>query len=275
MQGRSTLVIGAACLAGAACSLLIHLLSPLARSSSQEDDELPEPKVLKPPPQLDLRARSHSKANLLAAWPSYHSLDLAKGSPSRRTALLIVDVQPAYWDHNPALQAAFPEFPKHVSSLLDTAREVLRPSQIVHIRANYSFKFAENFCRLNPDKRLPDDIDSCDWCKSEAGEVVIAKPAMDGFHDTMLLKHLKSIGAEHVVVCGLLTSVCVLFTCQSAFAAGLRVTLYQRGCADRSLERHQQCLDHYSDYIFSKVDDDPDLETIFTGPVDPSTDEDV
>ena len=74
--------------------------------------------------------------------------------------------------------------------------------------------------------------------------------------------HSQDIGVDHVVVCGLLTSgrsqhpchhpsspsplpVCVLFTCQSAFAAGMRVTLFESACGDRTRERHMQLIDMY------------------------------
>merc|ERR1711988_12516 len=259
---RSLLVLGGFCLA-AVGSVITHLVWLSTRPESSEcsqpaESKEPQPVVRSPP--LTGRVRSCSRSNLLKSWPSYHSLDTAL-VPCRKTALLVVDCQPAYWDLNQDLRQNFPKLPANIAKLLSTARELLCPAQVVHIRANYSFKFAENFLRLNPDKSLPSDVNSCDWAKSETGEIVIAKPAMDAFHNTYLEQQLRSMGIEHVVVCGMLTSVCVLFTCQSAFAAGMRVSLYEDGCADRTVERHQGALSMYNKYIFTVNND---LGTVFS-----------
>ena len=53
------------------------------------------------------------------------------------------------------------------------------------------------------------------------------------------------IGVTEVVVAGMLSSVCVLFTLQSAFASGFRVKLYADGCGDRTQERHDTMIAMY------------------------------
>jgi nicotinamidase-related amidase len=72
--------------------------------------------------------------------------------------------------------------------------------------------------------------------------------------------YLESLGITDVVFCGLLTSVCVLFTMQSAFARGFRVRLYAEGCADRTRARHNAAIAMYDNYCFERCDD---LATVF------------
>lgn len=180
--------------------------------------------------------------------------------PAKTTALVVIDCQPAYYDFNPAIQANFPELPTKISHLLKVARERLSPPQIIHIRANYTFKFAKIFARLNPDKLVPHDVHACDWAASSVGEQVIVKGSFDAFYDTKLDSYLRETGIDTIVVCGLLTSVCVLFTTQSAFARGYKVLMFEQGCGDRNLERHKTALSLYENYCFETHNE---VETIF------------
>ena len=169
-------------------------------------------------------------------------------SSAPRVAVVLVDYQPAYWS-GPAA-AAFPDLPRHVEALLARARGRLAPAHIVHVRANYADAFLRNFARLNPDRAVPGDVTATPWAAARAGERVVVKGSFDAFHDTRLDAHLRDLGVGRVVVAGLLTSVCVLFTAQSAFARGYEVTLYEPGCGDRSRERHDAAVRLYGDYVF-------------------------
>jgi nicotinamidase-related amidase len=174
-----------------------------------------------------------------------------------RVALLLVDYQPAYWAGPAAL--AFPELPARVGALLARARSRLAPPQIVHVRANYSHRFAQNFKRLNPGRALPGDVEATPWAASTVGEKVVVKGSFDAFHDTRLDDHLRALGCDRVVVCGLLTSACVLFTAQSAFARGYRVTLFEPACGDKDVEIHAATVRVYGDYLFEVAPTDAAL----------------
>jgi len=170
-------------------------------------------------------------------------------------AVLVVDCQPVYWDEQPNIRSANPNLPRQISALLERARGALSPPQIVHVRANYTFRFAQNFKKLNPEKPLPSDIQACSWAASKVGEQIVVKSSFDSFHETNLETYLRDLGVSELIICGLLTSCCVLFTAQSAFASGFRVKLFDSACADRSQERHQQTLDNYGSYCFEVVND--------------------
>lgn len=181
-----------------------------------------------------------------------HSL---AASAMQHVALVVVDCQPVYWDEQSVVRDAFPRLPKEVRSLLKRARRDLSPPQIVHVRANYTFRFAQNFKRLNPEKPLPSDIQAVSWASSRVGEQIVVKSSFDSFHETNLEQYLRDLGVTDVVICGLLTSCCVLFSAQSAFASGFRVRLYEPACGDRSKQRHEQTLDTYGSYCFEVFDD--------------------
>lgn len=67
---------------------------------------------------------------------------------------------------------------------------------------------------------------------------------------TGLLHTLKSDGIDTVLVCGLITSVCVQHSAFGVFEAGYRTILVTDACADRGRERHEAALALYGDYMY-------------------------
>jgi hypothetical protein len=69
------------------------------------------------------------------------------------------------------------------------------------------------------------------------GEHVIEKSTFNAFHNTNLGSILRSSGKKKVLVCGLVTTACVLMTVHGAFVEGYDVSLVHDCCGDRTLER--------------------------------------
>lgn len=67
---------------------------------------------------------------------------------------------------------------------------------------------------------------------------------------TGLLDTLKRDGIDTVLVCGLITSVCVQHSAFGVFEAGYRTILVTDACADRGRERHEAALALYGDYMY-------------------------
>ena len=166
------------------------------------------------------------------------------------TAFLFIDYQEIY-TNDAALQRNFPSLRTHVERLLVDVRTNFPPENIVHVRSNYNHAFAQNFKKLHPDKPLPADVNPVSWACAKQAEKIIIKTSFDAFMNTELNEYLTQIGAKKIVVCGLLTSVCVLFTVHSAFARGYEVLLYEPGCADRDKNTHNTILKIYNGYIFT------------------------
>jgi nicotinamidase-related amidase len=89
-------------------------------------------------------------------------------------------------------------------------------------------------------------------CAVEApGELVIVKQTFDGFYRPELQDHLERTGKRFVLVAGLITSACVLFTATSASQRGFLTTVVEDCCADER-SAHEQTLERYQ-FIFGRT----------------------
>merc|ERR550539_165352 len=61
---------------------------------------------------------------------------------------------------------------------------------------------------------------------------------------------LRVSGIENVLVCGLITSVCVQHSAFSVFEAGYRTLLVEDACGDRGMARHKAALALYGNYMY-------------------------
>jgi nicotinamidase-related amidase len=68
-----------------------------------------------------------------------------------------------------------------------------------------------------------------------AGELVIQKAHPNSFLETRLEETLRSLGVDHVVVCGMMTSMCVDATARAASDLGFETTVVHDACATRDL----------------------------------------
>mmetsp|Transcript_13998 Transcript_13998/g.41383 ORF Transcript_13998/g.41383 Transcript_13998/m.41383 type:complete len:193 (-) Transcript_13998:144-722(-) len=169
-----------------------------------------------------------------------------------RAALIVVDVQTCWWSLSPCglARAAFPNLPQRTAALLAMAR--VHGVPIVHVRANYEGSpHVATMRRLNPSlNTVPILPDSEAWARERPGEPVVFKSTFDGFFRTELEACLCRMGVTRVLVCGLVTSACVLSTALGAFHRGFDVLLVEDCCADRSVARHQATVAMYADYCF-------------------------
>lgn len=67
------------------------------------------------------------------------------------------------------------------------------------------------------------------------GETVVVKHFPNSFRDTLLLDGLKAVGADRLIVAGMMTHMCVDTTVRAAFDLGYPVTLAHDACATRAL----------------------------------------
>lgn len=176
-----------------------------------------------------------------------------------RTALLVVDVQPEYWSQCPAVRKDFPDFPRNLGRLVAQARK--QKAKIIWVRADYRYAHSPwlvQFARLHRGN-IPsevhsdptnDDIQWEDFATPEGGEYVIPKTSWSSTRHTALMDLLKQSGIDTVLVCGLITSVCVQHSAFGIFEAGYRTLLVTDACADRGKARHDAALALYGDYMY-------------------------
>jgi hypothetical protein len=99
-----------------------------------------------------------------------------------------------------------------------------------------------------------------DFATPQGGEVIIAKSSWSSTSNTALMDILRVAGIETVLVCGLITSVCVQHSAFGIFEAGYRTLLVTDACADRGRARHDAALALYGDYMYELITSD-DLES--------------
>lgn len=143
-------------------------------------------------------------------------------------ALLIIDIQNDYFPGG-AYPLAEPEQAAAAAKrALGAFREAGEP--VVHVQHVWDAEDAE-FMRPGTD-----GIEIHAEVAPAAGETVIAKESPNAFLDTALEEHLRSIGVGELVVCGMMTSMCVDASVRAASDLGFSVTVLADACAAPDLE---------------------------------------
>ena len=173
-------------------------------------------------------------------------------------ALLLVDVQQSFW---PARgRRDFPDFPANVARLLALCRN--EGLEVIHVRSR--FKPDKSDWMLMYRLRVPVSHHPCvagqegeepvSFAAGEPGEHVVFKQTFDALHTPNLIPYLRENDKRVILVAGLLTSVCVLFTAASAAQLGFLAAVVEDCCADRP-ERHEHTLDGYQ-FMFDRITTD-------------------
>jgi nicotinamidase-related amidase len=171
-------------------------------------------------------------------------------------ALLLVDVQRDFW--GPLVdEPRFAAFPANVRALLDTARA--HRLLVVHTHAVFQPDGSDwmLFYRPQGRGRIPciagePGVVVEAFAVPHPGEPVILKQTFDGFANTDLERVLRARGIKAVLVAGLVTSVCVLFTATSAYLRRLVPVVVRDACADEP-EKHDATLRAYTGLCFQSV----------------------
>ena len=87
----------------------------------------------------------------------------------------------------------------------------------------------------------------------EGGESIIAKSSWSSTSKTALMDILRVSGIDTVLVCGLITSVCVQHSAFGVFEAGYRTLLVEDSCGDRGRARHEAALALYGGYMYELI----------------------
>jgi nicotinamidase-related amidase len=142
--------------------------------------------------------------------------------------LLIVDIQKDYFPGG-----AYPLVgPEQAATAAKRALEAFRDAgdPVVHIQHVWDEPDAE-FMRPGTDGiEMHPDVAPAE------GETVITKESPNAFLGTPLEQHLRSIGTEQLVVCGMMTSMCVDASARAASDLGFSVTVLADACAAPDLE---------------------------------------
>ena len=143
------------------------------------------------------------------------------------TALLVIDIQNDYFPGGKFPLVNPEEAAKKAYLLLQCFRE--HGGHHVHIQ----------HISLKPDAAFfikgDSGSDIHDLAAHFEGEPIVYKHYPNAFRETNLLEMLKAWGAERLVICGMMTHMCVDATARAAVDLGFQVIIAEDACATRDL----------------------------------------
>ncbi|MDR2915148.1 MAG: cysteine hydrolase [Tannerella sp.] len=145
-----------------------------------------------------------------------------------KKALLIIDLQNDYFEGGTNTLVGSWEASLNAKALLNDFRSKSLP--VVHIQ-HFSTRPGSTF--FIPGTRgveIHENVTPID------GEKVIAKNYPNGFRETNLLDYLQSNHINDLVICGMMTHMCVDATTRAAKDFGFSCTVIGNACATRNLE---------------------------------------
>jgi nicotinamidase-related amidase len=144
-----------------------------------------------------------------------------------KPALVIIDIQNDYFPGGKMELEGSPEAGLQAAKLLQHFRSKGLP--LVHIQHVSNRPGASFF--------LPDTegVNIHASVAPHSGEIVLQKHFPNSFRGTPLLEHLRGLGADHLIIAGMMTHMCVDATTRAAFDLGFSCSLAHDACAARAL----------------------------------------
>jgi nicotinamidase-related amidase len=143
-------------------------------------------------------------------------------------ALVIVDIQNDYFPGGRNPLEGPEQAAAHARELLDAFRASGEP--VVHIQHVWDAPDAAFMAPGTPGVEIHEKVRPAD------GETVFQKANPNSFLATPLEGHLREAGISSLVVCGMMTSMCVDATVRAAVDLGFETTLAHDACATMPLE---------------------------------------
>jgi len=145
-----------------------------------------------------------------------------------KTALIIIDIQKDYFPGGKYPLVKPLEAAKNAYMLLQCFRE--HSGHHVHIQHISTEPDATFFISGDRGTDIHDSVAHFE------GEPIVYKHEPNSFLNTNLLELLKSWGTERVVICGMMTHMCVDATARAASDLGFQVIVAEDACATRDLK---------------------------------------
>lgn len=144
-----------------------------------------------------------------------------------KPALILIDIQNDYFPGGRMELEGSPEASRQAARLLEAFRAKGLP--LVHIQHLSNRPGASFFLPGTAGADIHAEV------APRAGETVLQKHFPNSFRGTALLEHLRGLGADHLVIAGMMTHMCVDATTRAAFDLGFSCSLAHDACATRAL----------------------------------------
>jgi len=151
-----------------------------------------------------------------------------------KTALLLIDLQNDYFPGGRMELEGSLEAVLHAKDILEVCRAV--PFPVFHVQHVSLQKGATFFL---PDTR---GVLIHESVKPLPDEVVIQKHYPNSFRETPLLEALKKKDISRLIICGMMTHMCVDATVRAAFDHGFACVVIHDACAARALSFNSETL---------------------------------
>ena len=164
---------------------------------------------------------------------------------SRNTGLFVMDMQTAILRNLSDTAALI----NKVSNAIDLARVKRIP--VIYIAVGFrpgAPEINSNNKGFNANKERFASIDMAEFVKidpalaPQEGEITIIKRRISAFSGSDLEVILRSLGIQHMILCGIATSGVVLSTVREAADKDYRLTVLSDACADADSEVHQALI---------------------------------
>ncbi|MEH6888813.1 cysteine hydrolase family protein [Bacillus sp. JJ864] len=144
-----------------------------------------------------------------------------------KTALLLVDIQNDYFPNGKMELRSADEASEYAKRILQHFRETNQP--IFHIQHVSMQEHATFFLPNTEGIHIHESV------RPFQQETVILKHFPNSFRETSLLQELQNSQIEQVVVCGMMTHMCIDATVRAAFDFGFTCTVVHDACATKDL----------------------------------------
>lgn len=149
-------------------------------------------------------------------------------------ALILIDLQNDYFESGAMPLVGAEQASLNAQQLLKQFRA--HKQAVVHIQHVSSRPEATFFLPETNGVAIHDHV------KPMADEKVIVKHFPNSFRETDLLDHLQSLAISDVVICGMMTHMCVDATTRAAKDYGFNIEVIGDACATRDLEINGQAV---------------------------------
>ncbi|MFH0967304.1 MAG: cysteine hydrolase family protein [Methanobacteriota archaeon] len=143
------------------------------------------------------------------------------------TGLILIDIQNDYFPGGRMELFHADETGAHARLLLEAARE--RTIPIIHIQHLATTPTASFFIPGTPGSEIHQIV------SPESEEEVVQKNFPNSFRATNLQDILIRYGIDHLIICGMMTHMCIDTTVRAAFDLGYRCSLAADACTTRDL----------------------------------------
>ncbi len=151
-----------------------------------------------------------------------------------KTALLLIDIQNDYFPGGKMELEGSVQAGLRAEDILDVCRAVKIP--VFHVQHVSLQKGAAFFL---PDT---DGILIHESVKPLQDEIVIQKHYPNSFRETTLLEEMKKREVNRLIICGMMTHMCVDATVRAAFDHGFACVVIHDACAARSLSFNEEII---------------------------------